>query len=226
MKEIVNKKLIFKYKERWFDNGMQSNSMARVFQSKLKNTGLILFKKQKTTIVINLDSWNRIKMRATTRNEIKKIEDKMMVHIFKKWIEVDTSYKKILLEKYNKFADNKKITKMNTFRLEAFGENCLISELVIEGSSSYHIYISDGSRCRLLYSWRETLKSADKIILAAINKLHTVIDIEKIKEYEMKTYDFGGWSEKKERGIDKFKTQFGGTITVEYNYFHIPSLKH
>ena len=222
MKEIINKKFIIRYKERWFDTEVKSRSMARVFQSELPTSGLVIFKKQKTTILINLESWDRSKLRPTTRNEIKKIDLKTRTYTSKKWTDTDPEYKELLVKKYEKFAKDKKITKINQSRLEAFGENSLVTELVIEESKSYHIYIDDGLRCRLLYSWREISKHGDKIVIAGINKLHTVLDIEKIKEDEKRLYDFGGWGEKKERGIDKFKTQFGGQLMREYNYLYFP----
>lgn len=222
MKEIINKKFLIRYKERWFDNEVKSGSMVRVFQSELPTSGFVMFKRQKTTIMITLESWDRSKLRPTTRNEIKKIDSKIKTYTTKKWTDTDPEYKELLEKKYEIFAKDKKITKVNLNRLEAFGENTLVTELVIEESKSYHIYIDDGLRCRLLYSWRELSQYTDKAVIAGINKLHTVLDIEKMKEDKKRLYDFGGWSEKKERGIDKFKTQFGGQVMREYNYLYIP----
>lgn len=90
---------------------------------------------------------------------------------------------------------------------------------------SWHAYICDQNRARLLYSashFRGSSTGAERSLIGRANRFHHWADMESFKARGVNQYDLGGWyageSDVDLLKINKFKEEFGGKIITEYNY--------
>ena len=209
-----------KRRECWFcDDKKYKRRFTRFFQSNLAPKTSILFGK-KETLIIDLNDWTFSSIHKKTRYDIRRIQDLDSIKNINKWSQLTKNERAIIYKSYNDFAKDKNVTLINQERVEAAQHNIFYSFIQMDSSFSYHIYIHDDKRVRLLYSWTLFDKESS-IIFAGLNKLHTGLDINYAKELNFKMYDFGGFSKSRMNGIDRFKSRFGGSSSVEFNYFSL-----
>ena len=206
--------------ECWFcDDKKYKSTFTRFFQAS-KPSKLSLFASSKETFLIKLNNWSFSSINKKTRYDIRRIQDQKFSKRICTWQELSLSEKLDIMKSYDKFSKNKKLTPINSQRLDAAKDNVFYSIIEIDSSFSFHLYIHDKKRIRLLYSW-SLFNKPSTIVKAGLNKLHTAADIEFAKENDFEVYDFGGYKESRMNGIDRFKTRFGGDSSIEYNYFKI-----
>ena len=206
-------------RECWFNDGTHQKNFTRFFQSNHIPRYAIL-KKVKSTWVIELENWTFDNIHKKTRYDIRRVHSININKQYSTWNQLNQTDKSNIVESYNNFAKDKKVSLINIERLEAVKENVLFSCFGFGTSCSYHIYIFDNKRFRLLYSWA-VLDKSDSVLYAGLNKFHTSSDIEHARNLGFNLYDFGGYNESRMNGIDKFKSRFGGKITIEYNYIKL-----
>lgn len=209
-----------KRKECWFcDDKKYKGRLTRFFQANhASKTSIFVGKKE--TLIIDLNNWNFLSIHKKTRYDIKRIQNLDAIKHFNKWSKLTESERSTIYKSYNDFANDKNVTLINQDRVDAAKDNIFYSSIQIDSSFSYHIYIHDDKRVRLLYSWTLT-NEPSSIIFAGLNKLHTSLDIENAKVLNFQMYDFGGYKKSRMNGIDKFKSRFGGYEVCEFNYFKI-----
>jgi hypothetical protein len=208
-----------KRRECWFCDGKHVSRFTRFFQassspkSSFRNS-------EKETWIIQLSDWSFSSIHKKTRYDIRRIQEEDANKKIIKWAELSKVDKLGIVTSYNDFARDKGVTLLNEERLNAAEKSVFYSCIQLESSFSYHLYIHDEKRVRLLYSWT-LFDQPSSAILAGLNKLHTAVDIEYAKESNFVMFDFGGYKASRMNGIDKFKSRFGGTSVVEYNYVQL-----
>jgi hypothetical protein len=96
---------------------------------------------------------------------------------------------------------------------------------------TWHAYYVEGQRARLLYSasMRADKTSVDRSLVGRANRLNHWNDILYFKNKGLKIYDLGGWyagdSDKEKLNINKFKEEFGGQHTIQYNGLYTRSIR-
>ena len=98
----------------------------------------------------------------------------------------------------------------------AQGEHCV-------GIHVWHAYVVSGGRARLLYSASQ-FRTQDKVMQAMIGRLNRWLhwqDILEFKHRGLRLYDFGGLfsdeSSAVAAGINRFKEEFGGVRSLNYD---------
>lgn len=206
--------------ECWFcEDNQYEGKFTRFFQSNLLPKKSF-FQKEKETWIIQLDQWDYSQINKKTRYDINRIQNFDSYKDIYKWSDINLEKQSEIIGSYNDFARAKGITLMNEERLRAAEKNVLYTRVNIGTSFSHHIYLGDKTRIRLLYSWALLDKTAP-IISAGLNKMHTAFDIDYAKETGISKFDFGGFKSARMNGIDKFKSRFGGTNVIEFNYFKL-----
>jgi len=209
-----------KRRECWFCGDEKYKSkLTRYFQANRRSRVSIL-KNDKETWIIQLGDWDFLSIHKKTRYDIRKIQDEYINRQINKWSELSNLQRLEIIDSYNNFAQDKGINLINKERLDVGNNNVLYSCIQLGSSFSYHIYIHDDERIRLLYSWT-TFDRMTSVTLAGLNKLHTSLDIKYAKDSNFLIFDFGGYKSTRMNGIDKFKSRFGGQSIVEYNYFQL-----
>jgi len=97
----------------------------------------------------------------------------------------------------------------------------LISCIEYENGKTYHIYLIDNPNALLIYSASDFRNlNVDKALAARANKLLHFKDMLLLRDRGFILYDWGNVSSfEHPNGIDVFKSSFGGTPEVFYNYF-------
>lgn len=131
---------------------------------------------------------------------------------------------------YNEFALKKNIKQSDMKTLLAYEKFSFISAIKLDDKVlSAHLYVLDDSVARLLYSANilsETTDSNVKAIIGRGNRYLHWHDIKKLKNKNIKKYDWGGYSEDgPTSSIGKFKKSFGGYHVDCFNYIVPISLK-
>ncbi|MBW7857905.1 MAG: hypothetical protein H3C43_06375 [Leptonema sp. (in: Bacteria)] len=154
--------------------------------------------------------------RETVRNEIRQAENK---HSVKTDFYYQPSIDSIVTfcSFYDSFAKNRKLALSNRAKLFRLQEHVIITKCYInsEADLSYHLYLFDETRARLLYS--ASIRSDDPVlnkIIPKANKLLHNANIIALKEKGFQLYDFGGVSLQNDQvaGIDAFKLGFSKTL--------------
>lgn len=135
-------------------------------------------------------------------------------------------------EFYDHFAQLKKIAPCNDSKLTVLAkQNALLLSYAVGRNGAPlvgHAYIIDHDlgRIRLLYSashFRDSLTTADRNAIGMANRFLHWQDIVYSKNAGYSTYDLGGVavtsSDLQKKAIARFKTEFGGTPTTEFNGF-------
>ena len=94
----------------------------------------------------------------------------------------------------------------------------------------WHAYYVSCARARIIHSVsiRAGLHPAVRNHIGRANRYHHWRDMLELKAAGIRLYDFGGWSpdpkNRKRQGINRFKEEFGGVLTHEYNCLKATSL--
>ncbi|MBP5599727.1 MAG: hypothetical protein J6X48_05535 [Lachnospiraceae bacterium] len=168
------------------------------------------------------------------RNEIRRAEKEDISFYFYNAKEVAINAgKEEVIDKYYDFCDgiNKPELKNNLNRDEfkAFvaNGNIAISKAEYGDGGVYHIYMYDDKTAMLWFSFSDyrNLEGKNQVAGWANRALHHK-DMMAFKELGLEKYEWGGISSSKEpNGIDKFKMNFGGTVTNVYYDFKGNTLK-
>lgn len=128
---------------------------------------------------------------------------------------------------YDAFAAVKKLPACNLEKLVALNRAgaLAISRVWSEDGRllSYHAYVTDGGRARLLYSATHSRLCGDSAIRAMMGRANRYLhwqDIILFQAQGFTRYDLGGISDGSDpetKGIDNFKRGFGGEEVTEYN---------
>ena len=201
--------------EVWFaDQKFNKFGVKRYFQANVVLTGIFKSKFKKTSLITE-GCWNGLEgLPKKLRYDINSYQKFDYQYTHKFWDCLTLNKRKSLVASYNKFAVDKGITKTNKRRLQN-SSNIFLTQLESESIKSFHIYIADADRLRLLYSWSEDAESSAKEKVGC-NKCHTYFDIDFAVKNKY-TYDFGGCNPDRNNGIDKFKAKFGGDLVTEKN---------
>lgn len=92
---------------------------------------------------------------------------------------------------------------------------------------SWHVFVVGSGRARLLHSPSLAGDDARRQIVGRANRFHHWRDMLHFKSVGADSYDLGGWSGSTAPAlarIDRFKEEFGGRLTVEYNCTATPTL--
>lgn len=128
------------------------------------------------------------------------------------------------ITKYNNFALKKGLEKANEdkiLHLKKSNALCISVNQINKSIFVIHLYIQDGIRARLLYSFNYcndiNCEGIENIVARGNRMLHWE-DIQFFKERNFEIYDFGGAGTKnpKVMSITKFKKDFGGSDIIEY----------
>jgi lipid II:glycine glycyltransferase (peptidoglycan interpeptide bridge formation enzyme) len=131
---------------------------------------------------------------------------------------------------YDTFAQQKSLSGANREKLAALnGAGALALSQVSDKTGvalAAHAYVRDQSsrRARLLYSgshFRAAADSSDRNAIGRANRLLHWFDLLEFKSLQYQLYDLGGLplddSDPEKNAIARFKLEFGGTPTIEYN---------
>jgi hypothetical protein len=143
--------------------------------------------------------------------------------------------KKFILQ-YNAFAASKNIAKVEELRLNELYEHGLVMISVVYNEASeeicWHVYRVNKERVFLIYTFTTSYTSTDSTNrnnLGMVNRNCHYNDLLEFKKLGIKYYDFGGWykgdGDREKLNINKFKEEFGGSITENYNCIYYPSFK-
>ncbi len=166
------------------------------------------------------------RMKRNTRYEIRRAErsDRFLHKIGKG---SDTAVLSAFEDSYDQFAAEKRQEKINRMWMStlAGGELLQISQIQDETGETlvWHAYHLGCDRATLLHSASILRAESNKALRTKVgraNRYHHWQDILYFKKLGLRTYDFGGWYEKKEDAarlnINKFKEGFGGNIVKTY----------
>ncbi|MDC1510706.1 hypothetical protein N8575_02060 [Gammaproteobacteria bacterium] len=208
-------------RETWFveQKTIKFGFLNRVFHAQYMPVNALGVRK-KETLVIDLTQWDRSKIHKKTRYDIRRICADHEAPEVRLWKNLTIDEASVIERSYNLFALDKGITKLNRRRLTAIKSNIYYSEFRNRQSTSFHIYLCDDKRVRLLYSWAQICK-VNKLGSAALNKSHTAFDIEFFQNLGFYQYDFGGFQKARMNGIDLFKSRFGGESIIEFNFLSL-----
>ena len=209
----------------YFENKISNLFTLRAYSfiknvQKINNTFCIKF--NTNTIVLSLEkSKEEIESRFSTniKSEIKRARKYDFICDFKNNTEKFISI-------YNDFAVLKKIYPANRKSIKYIGNNFKTTFVLLNNDIiAAHSYIIDShiGIARLYQSCSKRLdNSYNKEITGIANKLLTMEDILYFKKEGFRIYDFGGYAYNTEneslKGINRFKSQFGGEITTCVNY--------
>jgi hypothetical protein len=91
-------------------------------------------------------------------------------------------------------------------------------------SCSWHVYVVDGRRLRLLHSvseQRDSHSPAERAFIGRANRFHHWRDMMHFRALGYSVYDLGGWyagsDDEPKLRINRFKEGFGGTLEVSFN---------
>ena len=132
---------------------------------------------------------------------------------------------KDLIASFNAFADQKKIRragKKRVFALRQTGNLFITRAKKDDHALVTHVYLGDGSRAVLLYSFHSNLPVAASERGYANKFLHWQ-DILFFKKQNYATYDLGGINSETVPGITHFKLGFGGKEETIQNYIRVAS---
>ena len=219
-------KIFYKYygiqvRELWFlrHNQEERGCLKRVFQA--QSAPRVAWKSRaKETLVIDLPLWDESKIHKKTRYDIRRMSNDYAPPKIRLWSCLSAAEIHDVERSYNSFAQNKGVTKLNGRRLAAAASNVYYSASQYRESMSFHIYLFDENRVRLLYSWTR-ISEGDKLASAGLNKSHTACDINFFKSAGFLLYDFGGFKKARMNGIDLFKSRFGGESIIEHNFVRL-----
>jgi hypothetical protein len=126
------------------------------------------------------------------------------------------------------------VPKLNRARLAAMAETRKLFLSRCQASDGsvlvWHAYYVSGARARIIHSVsiRAGLDPAVRNSIGRANRYHHWRDMLELKATGIRLYDFGGWSpdpkNRKRQGINRFKEEFGGVLTHEYNCLKATSL--
>ena len=177
-----------------------------------------IFLREKHTLHIHLSSWSPSLVTKKFQYDIKQCS--LYPLTFRAFtFSSDPSSSFALYKSYFQFAKVRNLQKPNLGRLLSQPESFICTSLVYGDHMSNHIYITDSKRARLLYSWTLFPDNAVSKVKSGLNKTHTLRSIEYFRDAGFLIYDFGGYNPKRSNGIDIFKSRFGGSLVLEYNYF-------
>ncbi len=169
------------------------------------------------------------------RNEIRRADKEDISFYFFDAKEVSRHEDKVkeVIDKYYDFCDgiNKPELKNNLnqdeFKAFVANGNIAISKAEYGDGWVYHIYMYDDKTAMLWFSFSDyrNLEGKNQVAGWANRALHHK-DMMAFKELGLEKYEWGGISSSKEpNGIDKFKMNFGGTVTKVYYDFKGNTLK-
>ena len=219
-----------KYAERWFDDkefcGLKRNLIVRNIQCQKPTRGLHFCKQTFKSVVIDLEQNEEDifgNFRKKLRYELRQKKSQNLT--FSMYRSVQNDEVRQVIDKYDRFAEERSIVKINLQRLNELEKcnNLYISQVInnkTKGMSS-HFYLRASDHIRLLYS----LNDIDKSIKTDqfLNKFLHWWDIKYFRRNATASiYDFGGVSENKNTAnIDKFKRSFSSRYETSYKYWSI-----
>ena len=218
----MNKQKIKNKEVLWFNFEDYKSLKKRYKDSFCKMNTLFMKESISYTLEVDLsieDDQIMKNMNEGTRYEVKRcLKEKLKIE--------NINEKRTFLDFYNDFAKAKNLNKISL-------ENMTFSpDLVIRGIKNnddqflaIHVYVVDkfSNISRLLYSATSTeLFEDNKALIARANRLLHFKDMLYFKANGFKRYDLGGFAYNTEnkslRGINKFKSGFGGKMRKVYNY--------
>ena len=229
MISLKRKKFGIPFVERYFFNG--NPSLCRSFgicidiQSSIKTNFGFNFRTMTSVIDLSLSDAEIFgRIRSNYRNEIRKSLKDDFVDL--KWIETpsDSEIEDFCFS-YDQFAKNVGIDASNKEKLRSFNQSGFL--ILTEARNAdivfcRHVFISDGFRVRLYYSWSDfrSCSNDSRAKIGRANKSLHWFEILKSKQLGFELYDFGGLSiDGKTDNIDKFKKSFGGYLVNEWRVF-------
>jgi hypothetical protein len=174
------------------------------------------------------------RMAKGTRYEIRRAEQKDGLD-FSLMRAPSTEQLRQFCESYNSFAKTKGLASSSTAMLTALARSNGLTLSLIRGADnkplSWHAYIVDGERARLLHSashFRGLADSSQRSLVGRANRYLHWLDIKTFKQLGFSIFDLGGIAAGAKGyeldGVDEFKRGFGGVDVVEYNYYQPRSL--
>lgn len=231
MLTISRKKALIPIKEYYFseDPACRSESeLLTVFiQAKKPLKGFIPFISHLINLSDERDTLHH-SMSKSTRYKIKRAERNRIEPHYDPNPTPDTIAQ--FKEFYDRFAQTKDLSPCNTSKMSTLGNNnALLLSYAVEPSGTKlvgHAYIVDQNlgRIRLLYSashFRNILSTTERNAIGMANRFLHWQDILYCKTSGYNTYDLGGValasSDLQKKAIGRFKAEFGGTPTTEFN---------
>jgi hypothetical protein len=226
MLSLKRRKLAIPFVERYFFDG--NPSFFRPFgicidiQSSIKSR--FGFNRRTMTSLIDLslsdaEIFSRIK--SNYRNEIRKSLEDDFVDL--KWISTPSDFEiEEFCIAYDQFAKSIGIDLSNKEKLRSFNQSGSLLLTQVRDADNVlcrHVFISDGVRIRLYYSWSNFrgCSNESRAKIGRANKSLHWFEILKSKELGFGLYDFGGLSlDGKTDNIDRFKKSFGGYLVNEW----------
>jgi hypothetical protein len=136
---------------------------------------------------------------------------------------------------FQAFTDRKGITPLNPRRVGALRRDGSLCLSVARGPGgeplAWHLYLTAQGRARLLHSLSAKAAEDPKLrsLAGRANRLLHWADMVAFQAMGLDTYDFGGFylgdSDPEKLRINRFKAEFCGTRSIEYNGFIFLTLK-
>jgi len=229
MVKFIKRKLGLINIECWFSTKIDNKNWWRIcfYRQCKENINSIFFKKEEfLTLLSDLSiSQEEIyrKYSATVRNEINRAKRDEIIFSFDNSINAFVPF-------FNDFAQHKGLQNININHLSSYRKNLIITS-AFKGESKLcsHSYVVDFELKRVRLYQSATLRFSDEIdhnLIGRANKYLHYQDMLKFKELGFEIYDWGGLAINSTDpgliGINRFKSSFGGTEVIEYNYASKP----
>lgn len=162
------------------------------------------------------------------RNEIRFIQKTEAYNYQIEYGEVKSSTINQFIEEYTQFAKQKELDSADVYRIHEYNKLGMLAITRVSNQAGeavvWHLYRVNADRVSMLSTFTNAYKEPDertRNIIGSANRFCHWKDLLYFKEQGVKLYDWGGWYNGKDHkgllGINNFKEQFGGTITVNYN---------
>ncbi len=232
---IVKYKIKFlQFTEQWFCKNIDIKKLFNFFvcrDSRVEIDNVLMIKKQKWTLLTNLEQELDLIMRGFTsnlRNEIRRADKIENLEIQYNSIDINS-----FLQFYNeKFAKPKRLELLQKRQIEKFKDNIFFISANLENElTNIQVYIFDDEQkiVRLLHSISIIHLIEDKTKRKQIGWINKALHYKSMiyfKEQGYKEFDWGGYSNdpnnKALAGIDKMKKSFGGELIKVYDYYSLP----